>query len=109
MIAEKLEALERGDILRLILLCPPRHGKSELVSVNFPAWALGRDPSHHIMSGSYNVDLAKHFGRRTRDLIAGEDYNNVFPETHLSSAAKAADAWETKQRGIYRAFGIGGG
>ena len=31
-----------GKSPRLMLLMPPRHGKSELASKNFPAWHLGR-------------------------------------------------------------------
>ena len=30
LIAEKLEAVERGEIKRLMITMPPRHGKSEL-------------------------------------------------------------------------------
>src|SRR5262252_4958225 len=40
VITEKLEAVERGELRRLILLCPPRHGKSLLATQMFPAWYL---------------------------------------------------------------------
>src|SRR5262249_33744407 len=40
-IAEQLERVEHGEIDRLMLLVPPRHGKSELASRRFPAWYLG--------------------------------------------------------------------
>ena len=39
-IIDKLEAVERGEIKRLMIFCPPRLGKSELVSKRFPAWCL---------------------------------------------------------------------
>ena len=38
VIARKLEAVERGEIKRLMLFLPPRHGKSQLATINFPAW-----------------------------------------------------------------------
>ena len=41
-IAAKLEAVERGEIDRLMIFMPPRHGKSELASKRFPAWCWGR-------------------------------------------------------------------
>src|SRR4030081_2042447 len=44
IIAEQLERVERGEIDRLMLLVPPRHGKSELASKRFPAFYLGRQP-----------------------------------------------------------------
>ena len=40
---------------RLMLLMPPRSGKSELGSRMFPAWHLGRHPDHEIIACSYNV------------------------------------------------------
>ena len=44
-IAGQLERVERGEVDRLMLLLPPRHGKSELASKRYPAWLLGRNPS----------------------------------------------------------------
>src|SRR6478736_3528548 len=52
-IADKLEAVERGEIDRLMIFMPPRHGKSELASVRFPAYYLGRNPSSQIICASY--------------------------------------------------------
>src|SRR5690348_8171115 len=58
LIAEKLEAVARGEIKRLMICMPPRHGKSELASRRFPAWYLGRMPDKQIIAASYNSDLA---------------------------------------------------
>ena len=63
-IAEKLEAVERGEVDRLMLILPPRHGKSELASKRFPAYYLGRHPDRQFIAASYNSDLAKDFGRQ---------------------------------------------
>src|SRR5262245_34479196 len=56
-IAEQLERVERGEIGRLMLLVPPRHGKLELASRRFPAWYLGRHPDRHFISASASVAL----------------------------------------------------
>src|SRR5688572_19848582 len=69
-IAAKLEAVERGEIDRLMIFMPPRHGKSELASKRFPAWCLGRKPTRQIIAASYNSDLANDFGRNVRNLVA---------------------------------------
>jgi hypothetical protein len=45
IIAAKLMALHAGQIRRLIINMPPRHPKSLLASVAFPAWCLGHDPA----------------------------------------------------------------
>ena len=53
IIAAKLTALRDGKIRRLIINLPPRHLKSLLASVAFPAWCLGHDPSAQILCVSY--------------------------------------------------------
>ena len=42
----------REGIGRLMVFMPPRHGKSELVSVRFPAWFLGRNPDFRVILAS---------------------------------------------------------
>jgi hypothetical protein len=69
-IAEQLERVERGEIDRLMLLVPPRHGKSELASRRFPAFYLGRQPHKQFISASGTGTLAEDFGRDVRNVIA---------------------------------------
>src|SRR5262249_41934306 len=68
-IAEQLERVERGEVDRLMLLVPPRHGKSELASRRFPAWYLGRHTDQHFISASASFALAEDFGRDVRNLM----------------------------------------
>ena len=49
IIAAKLEAVRAGRSRRVIINMPPRHLKSHLASVCFPAWCLGHDPSAQIL------------------------------------------------------------
>jgi predicted phage terminase large subunit-like protein len=106
-IAEQLERIERGDIDRLMLLLPPRHGKSELASRRFPAWYLGRHPDHQFISASASVTLAEDFGRDVRNLIASQEYADVF-DTRLAEDAQARGRWTTHAGGSYFATGVGG-
>jgi hypothetical protein len=64
LIVSRLEALERGELSRLMIFLPPRHGKSVLASTIFPSWFLGRHPDRHIICTSYGQELADDFGRR---------------------------------------------
>ena len=66
---------------RLIISAPPRHGKSELVSRRFIAYALGRYPQLQIMNASYSSDLATSFNRDVQAIIDDPVYNEVFPDT----------------------------
>jgi hypothetical protein len=106
-IAEQLERIERADIDRLMLLVPPRHGKSELASRRFPGWYLGRLPDHQFISASASVTLAEDFGRDVRNLIASAEYAQVF-DTRLAEDSQARGRWTTEEGGSYFATGVGG-
>lgn len=108
LIAEALERVERGEIKRLAIFMPPRHGKSELCSVQFPAWYLGRNPRKEIISVSYSAELAMDFGRKVRNIVTSMGFGNVFPSSALSETSRATDNWHMKLGGGYLACGIGG-
>lgn len=106
-IAAALEAVERGEIDRLMIFMPPRHGKSELASRRFPAWCLGRKPTRQIIAASYNSDLASDFGRDVRNIVASDDFAEVFPSVGLRPDSKAANRMNTNAGGAYIAAGVG--
>src|SRR6185369_10865873 len=78
IIAEQLERVERGEIDRLMLLVPPRHGKSELASIRLPAWFLGRQPHKQFISVSCTAELASDFGRSVRNTVGSAEYQAIF-------------------------------
>ena len=101
--------VEEGKSPRLMLLMPPRHGKSELASRMFPPWHLGRCPDHEIIACSYNVSLAMSFSRKVKEVIEDPVYQAIFA-TRLHPDFKAAEEWAIKgARGGYVAAGVGGG
>jgi predicted phage terminase large subunit-like protein len=107
VLAEKLMETEKGDIDRLMVLMPPRHGKSELASVRFPAWFLGRNPSLRVIATSYSARLAETFGRKVREIVADPKFRLTFG-FGLSKRSRASDRWETTEGGGYIAAGVGG-
>lgn len=106
LIADHLEAVSRGEIDRLMINMPPRHGKSELASRRFPAWFLGQQPNSSIIAASYNSDLATDFGRQVRNIIDGPEYRNLY-DTRLAEDSRAANRWNTASGGGYIAAGVG--
>lgn len=104
-IAEQLERVERGEIDRLMLLVPPRHGKSELASRRFPAWYLGKHPERQFISASASGLLAEDFGRDVRNIINGPEYRALF-DTRLAEDSQAKGRWNTAQGGSYYAIGV---
>ena len=108
IIAAQLERVERGEIDRLMLLVPPRHGKSELASKRFPAFFLGRQPAKQFLSVSATAELAADFGRDVRNIIGSPEYRAVFEETELAEDSQAKGKWHTSVGGVYYSLGIGG-
>lgn len=108
LLAEKLEAVERGEIKRLMVFMPPRHGKSNQASEVFPAWYLGRKPDRQVMFTTYAQDLADGFGRKVRNAVADPRHVRSFPDSVLSEDSQSAKRFNTTAGGVYYAVGVGG-
>ncbi len=117
LIARHLEAVERGDITRLMIFMPPRAGKSMLVSEFFPAWYLGRNPNHYLIAATYAQELADDFGRKVRNQIADAAFHQIFPGVTLKGDSQSAKRFHVTRAnsaeagepdGAYFATGIGG-
>ena len=94
---------------RLMLLVPPRHGKSELASIRLPAWHLGQYPDHEVINAGYNLDLPMIFSRKVRGLLRNPIYQQLFPDTQLDPDTQATEAWKTTRGGGFTAAGVMGG
>lgn len=106
-VAAALEAVERGEIRRLILSMPPRHGKSQLASIFFPAWYLGRNPDKRVILAAHTGTLAEIFSRQARNLVM--DSRWPFAGVKLAEDSKSVTLWNlNKRRGGLLAMGIGG-
>ena len=106
--ADAFERVARGEIKRLIINMPPRHTKSEFASYLLPAWFLGQFPGKKVIQTSHTAELAVGFGRKVRNLVDTETYQEIFPDLHLQSDSKAAGRWNTSKGGDYFAIGVGG-
>lgn len=106
IIAEQLERVERREIDRLMLLLPPRHGKTELASRRYPPWCLGKNPTRQIIAASASKDFAGDVGREVRNIIRSADYARVFSDLQLAEDSQAAGRWHTKQGGVFHAVGV---
>ncbi len=101
LIDDKLEAVERWEIKRLMIFIRPRVWKSEKVSKRFPAWCLWRDPKKNIVVSSYWQDLASEFWRKTKQICESQEFKNIFPNFEFSKDKKEWWNWETKQQWWY--------
>jgi hypothetical protein len=107
VIAAKLTAVRQGKIQRLIINLPPRHLKSLMASIAFPAWCLGHDPSAQILCVSYAQDLADKLARDCRSIMMSRWYRGIFP-TRLAAHRQAVQEFITTAQGYRLATSNGG-
>ncbi|MCM1168914.1 MAG: phage terminase large subunit [Bacteroides sp.] len=119
VIADRCQALLEGKVRNLMVFVPPQHGKSEIISRSFPAFALGRNPELKIVGCSYSATLAQQFSRSIQRIIDSKEYAAIFPETFLNGSnvrtvtrgfLRNVDMFEVVgHRGFYKAQGVCGG
>jgi hypothetical protein len=84
---------------RDIVTCPPRTGKSRLLAVATPVWALMRDPDATVMLISYSDELAQEHSREARRLIAEHaEFLGFSIAADKSSVGRWAVAWRAAGR-----------
>ena len=83
LLSDKLQRVKDGEIKRLMIFLPPRSSKSVICSKIFPAWYIGNNPTHEIMSISHSDQLASDFGRSVRDVVNPDQFQNIFPNVQI--------------------------
>src|SRR3954469_11179013 len=107
-IAHALDKVRRGESKRLIIAMPPRYLKSLCVSIAFPAFLLGHDPSLRIIAASYAESLAVAHSNDFRRLVQSKEYKRLFPKTCIDPAKNTESEVRTTQRGFRLATSVGG-
>lgn len=100
-------ALHKGGA-RLIVTMPPRHGKSELLSIWTVIWALERDPTTRIILSSYGAELATDFGRKVRDHLLTNEADAGPLRTRLRKDTLQVGRFLTTVGGGMYSVGVGG-
>jgi len=107
-IVEHLQAVERGEIKRLLINMPPRSMKSISVTIAWTAWLLGKYPSHQIICASYAQALSTKHSVDTRLVIQSDWYKAAFPETKIADDQNEKQKFQTTMRGHRIATSVGG-
>lgn len=99
ILIDVLQRVADGDLRRLMIFLPPRHGKSETVSRLFSAYYVYRHPERFVGLTSYAAGLAYTLSRNAR-----ENYLNAGG----TLTVEGVEQWETGQGGGLWAAGVGG-
>lgn len=116
-LCEHLDKFAKGEIKRLMVFMPPRHGKSELVSRRLPPYMLGKNPDIQIIAASYSDSLASTMSRDVQRIIESSEYRFLFPDIKIGQISPDGSKWIKNsamfeimgRRGIYKSAGIGTG
>ncbi len=85
---EKLDKFAKGEIKKLMIFCPPQHGKSEGSTRRLPSFLVGRNPDLKIAITCYNATKARKFNREIQRIINSKEYNNLFDSVRLATGKK---------------------
>lgn len=118
VIAMALMELEAGQIDRLMVEAPPRHGKTRQIGVDFPSWVMGRHPDWNVGYATYNKDRAGDVGFEVRENFSNSFHQRCFPSAKIDHRSNSATKFslrkvhtatqESRAAGGYRAVGMGG-
>lgn len=100
-IIDHIQMMLDGKIEKLMIFMPPRHTKSETVTVRLPAYILEHEGHKRVIVGAYTQTLVNKFSRKTRRIAQSR--------ITLSKERTAVEDWETLEMGGLRAVGVGGG
>lgn len=116
--ADTLDRVLEGEIKKLIILAPPQHGKSSMVSELFPAYWLGRRPNDPVIETSYTISIARRNSFASRDYVKSNEFRAVFGDLGIQDVdpvgiredKQEVTEWTLRKpyRGGLRAAGIGG-
>ena len=105
LIATLLMGVAKRAYRNVVINLPPRHMKSALASVLYPAWRLGCDPTVKFICISYGDDLAHDLSAQTRKIMRSSLYKLIFPRTILDKSA--VDHIRTTMGGYRYATAVG--
>lgn len=101
-IQEHLDRVTSGETRRLMIFCPPRHGKSLMTTVHYPVYRMERTAGFRVIVGSYGKDLAQFFSRQSRRIAAKRGLLG-------GEGIKRLDEWETTNSSTLYSVGVGSG
>lgn len=108
-ICEHLEAITSGEIRRLLINIPPRHSKSTIVSVMYPAWEWLTTPEEKYLCASYSGNLSIRDNLKTRRLIQSPWYHERWGHLFaLAGDQNAKQRFENNKTGYRIATSVGG-
>jgi predicted phage terminase large subunit-like protein len=107
-IAEYLQAMQNGEIKRLIINIPPRSLKSIAITVGWSGFLLGHNPSCKIITASYSNNISLKHATDVRNLINMSWHKAAFPALKIMAGQNEKHKFLTTKQGFRLSTSIGG-
>jgi predicted phage terminase large subunit-like protein len=102
VICQRLEAVSAGYIRKLVINVPPRHTKTLIVSVIWPAWNWLRDPTKRYLCASYDLGLSLEHAMKMRRLIESPWFQERWSERFKMTGDQDAKKYFENDKTGYR-------
>jgi predicted phage terminase large subunit-like protein len=108
-ISEYLQAVNEGQVRRLIINVPPRNMKSIHVTVCFPCWTWAKSPEKRFIKVSYSDSLSRKHNVLSRDIIRSPWYQNNWGNKFiLKDDVNRQNEFKNDHQGMMMSTSVGG-
>lgn len=88
LIITYLEAVERGDIKRLLINAPPQHSKTSLVGEYFTSWYMGKNLNKRVSYKTYSSIMGRMNTHYVHNKVKDNKFKKIFPKFEVSEFIK---------------------
>lgn len=95
-----LKRYRKGISSTVVINCPPRYGKSDLVSRYLPPRFLGEFPDREVLNVSHSFDKTTEFSRFARNLVQTKEFKKLYPNIEINPNNKNIKSWGILDSGL---------
>lgn len=97
-----------GEIDRLIVCIPPRHSKTQIMSIALPLFSFAHNCSSHNIITSYAEDVVLESSGHIRTVLTDPLFQRIFPDVRIDPSKKSLERWGTTKAGVMHSVPTGG-
>jgi len=97
-----------GEIDRGIVVIPPRHSKTQILSIFLPLYSFCCNPTSHNIITSYADDVVSESSGYIRQIMTDNLFQKVFPAVKIDPNKRSLERWGTTKAGVMHAVPTGG-
>lgn len=97
-----------GKISRGIVTIPPRHSKTQTLSISLPLYSFCHNPCSHNIITSYADDVVQESSGYIRATMQDPLFQKIFPSVRIDPNKRSLERWGTTKMGVMHAVPTGG-